>query len=212
MRLNKKTLRKVWWFIWEDDSLASWIVNIILAFVLIKFIIYPGLGLLLGTTYPVVAVVSGSMEHDGSFDDWWDSQAVCGTSYCSQGQWYSQIGVDKEKFKTFIFSNGFNTGDIIVLLGRPPEKIKVGDVIVFRSTKPYPIIHRVVEVKDSGSGKVFETKGDHNPAKGSDDMAITEDRYIGRAVFRIPYLGYIKIWFFRIIGGIAALFKSLVGL
>ena len=49
-------LKKTWHFIWEDDSLLSWIVNIVLAIVLIKFIIYPGLGLVLGTGFPVVAV------------------------------------------------------------------------------------------------------------------------------------------------------------
>ena len=58
-------LKKTWHFIWEDDSVWSWIVNIILAIVLIKFIIYPGLGLVLGTSYPIVAVVSDSMEHSG---------------------------------------------------------------------------------------------------------------------------------------------------
>ena len=56
-------LRKVWKFIWEDDSALSWIVNVILAFVIVKFLIYPGLGLVLHTTHPVVAVVSGSMDH-----------------------------------------------------------------------------------------------------------------------------------------------------
>ena len=55
------TWGKVWYFIWHDDSVWSWIVNIILAFLLIKFIVYPGLGFLLETEYPVVAVVSGSM-------------------------------------------------------------------------------------------------------------------------------------------------------
>ena len=65
-------IKRLWNFIWKEDSLLSWVVNIILAFVIVKFIIYPGLGFILGTSYPVVAVVSGSMEHSGyNFDDWW---------------------------------------------------------------------------------------------------------------------------------------------
>ena len=60
----KKFLKKTWKFIWEDDSFLSWLVNIVIAFVLVKFIIYPLLGLLLGTGFPVVAVVSCSMEHN----------------------------------------------------------------------------------------------------------------------------------------------------
>jgi len=59
----KKILKKTWWFIWESDSIWSWIVNIILAFVIIKFLVYPGLGFAMQTSHPIVAVVSGSMEH-----------------------------------------------------------------------------------------------------------------------------------------------------
>ena len=69
MKNFKRTWKKIWYFIWEDNSIWSWIVNIILAFVLIKFIVYPGLGLILSTSHPVVAVVSESMEHNGNFDD-----------------------------------------------------------------------------------------------------------------------------------------------
>ena len=59
----KKIWKKTWWFIWESDSIWSWIVNIILAFVIIKFLVYPGLGFVMQTSHPIVAVVSGSMEH-----------------------------------------------------------------------------------------------------------------------------------------------------
>ncbi|MBI4150338.1 hypothetical protein HY488_02960, partial [Candidatus Woesearchaeota archaeon] len=98
----KKVARRVWYFIWEEDSWASWIVNVILAFVLIKFVIYPGLGFLLGTKFPIVAVISSSMEHDGSFETWWNQQA----------SWYEANNITEEEFKTFSFKNGFNKGDI----------------------------------------------------------------------------------------------------
>ena len=65
----KKLWKKTWYFIWDDDSIYSWLVNVVLAFVLIKFIVYPVLGLLLQTNYPIVAVVSSSMEHDEDFED-----------------------------------------------------------------------------------------------------------------------------------------------
>ncbi len=206
----KKRLRKVWWFIWEDDSALSWMVNIVLAFVLIKFIVYPGLGFLLGTSYPVVAVVSGSMEHDGNFNTWWDSEAVCAITPCTQGQWYIEKNITEAEFKKFIFSNGFNTGDIIVLVGKDPADIQIGNVIVFQSDKPYPIIHRVVSKRYEDGIYYFDTKGDHNFGKGPDDIDISQDRLIGRAVFRIPYLGWIKIGFFKIIGGIGTFIKNLV--
>ena len=194
----KPTVKKIWYFLWESDSIWSWIVNFLLAFILVKFIVYPGLGYLLGTGFPVVAVVSGSMEHDGSFDDWWQSQAYCDTISCTQEQWYTNHGVSRETFETYSFKNGFNKGDIMVLVGTEPKTIKIGDVIVFMSSqRSDPIIHRVMIISGSetnDSGFIFQTKGDHNVDSGVGlDTNIQEQDIIGKAVFRIPYLGWIKI-------------------
>ena len=171
------TLRKIWNFIWHDDSILSWIVNIILALVIVKFLIYPGLGLIFSTNYPLVAVVSGSMEHEGkSFDDWW----------LSSGVWYEKNNITKDQFEKFRFKNGFNKGDIMILFA--PKKIKPGDVIVYNGGSSYPIIHRVVKVNE---GSTYLVKGDHNSDK--DPVVVKES--VGKAVIRIPFLGFIKIWF-----------------
>ncbi|MEK6916404.1 MAG: hypothetical protein AABW92_01550 [Nanoarchaeota archaeon] len=211
--MNKKPnifLKKVWNFIWNDDSIWSWIVNIILAFVIIKFLLYPGLGLFLNTTHPVVAVVSGSMEHNGlNFDEYWQEA----------GQWYEEnMGITKEEFKKYNYKNGFNKGDIMILRGVAPEKIAPGEVLVFWSDlnnpNSYPIIHRVTDNDIIFSEHVFQTKGDNpitnkQPIKNCnnqgciDETNILEEQVIGKAVFRIPFLGNIKIWFvdfLRLIG------------
>ena len=113
------SIRKIWNFIWYDNSLFSWIVNIILALIIVKFIIYPGLGLIFSTSHPLVAVVSSSMEHNNqNFDDWW----------LSNRGWYEENGITKDQFEKFRFKNGFNKGDIMVLFGS--EDINVGDIIV----------------------------------------------------------------------------------
>ena len=194
-------LKKIWWFIWEDDSIWSWIVNIILAFVLIKFIVYPGLGFLLSTSYPIVAVVSSSMEHDGSFDDWWNAQE----------SWYSELDITKEQFLDFNFKNGFNKGDIMILYGKKAEDIKVGGIIVFISARerprPDPIIHRVIKKWETNGEVFFQTKGDHNDRSinGCDNTGclyendIREDQLLGNAIIRVPLLGYVKIWFVELI-------------
>ena len=190
----KKIGKKIWWFIWEDDSWLSWIVNVILAFVIIKFLVYPGLGLFLNTSHPIVAVVSGSMEHDTGFDEWWSSPAQCEKDSCTQGEHYAEYGITKKEFLEYNYKNGFDKGDIMIIYGKRPEKIEKGDVIVYHAGKSNPIIHRVVDVQKQDK-LYFSTKGDHNPTSMGFEKSITKEIVIGEAVMRIPYLGYIKIWF-----------------
>ncbi|MFH1399794.1 MAG: signal peptidase I [Candidatus Woesearchaeota archaeon] len=194
----KEKLKKLWWFIWEDDSVLSWIVNIVLAFVVIKFVVFPGLGWILGTNYPIVAVVSDSMEHSGSFDSWWSIHE----------KFYNNLVISKEDFIEYRFANGFNKGDIMILRGVQPEDVQIGDVIVFRNSQPDPIIHRVVKRWTVNGTYHFQTKGDKNlasiPFSHVNEIDIVEERVVGRAALRIPIVGYIKIWAFD-------LFKLIVG-
>ncbi|MEK6934931.1 MAG: signal peptidase I [Nanoarchaeota archaeon] len=174
------SIRKIWNFIWYDNSLFSWIVNIILALIIVKFIIYPGLGLIFSTSHPLVAVVSSSMEHNNqNFDDWW----------LSNRGWYEENGITKDQFEKFRFKNGFNKGDIMVLFGS--EDINVGEVIVYNGGSTYPIIHRVVDVTNSE----ITLKGDNN--KDKDPSTVSNS--IGKAIIRIPFLGYVKILFVNLI-------------
>jgi signal peptidase I len=167
-----------------EDSVISWIVNIILAFLIVKFLIYPGLGLALGTGYPVVAVVSSSMHHNGNFDEW----------FTEKGEWYN---LDKEEIRKWIFSDGFNSGDIIFLKGA--NDIEVGDVIVFVGNSKNPIIHRIVEVHDD----YYVTKGDNNDDSyiALGESHIEKNQIIGEAFGRVPILGYVKIIFSEVLGG-----------
>jgi signal peptidase I len=181
-----KLLKRVWHFIWYDDSLLSWVVNLILAFILVKFLIYPGIGFVLDTDFPIVAVVSGSMEHDGlRFEEWWEEN----------GKWYSEQGISKDEYKNFLFKNGFNKGDIMFLKGVEPKNINRGDVIVYEIThNRNPIIHRIVEVRKSEEGYEFITRGDNN---NKVDKPVGEGQIerTGKAIFRLPFLGWVKIWF-----------------
>lgn len=192
MKKYKKILKDIWYFIWEDDSLLSWIVNVILAFIIVKFLIYPGLGLALGTSYPVVAVVSSSMEHNGyDFEEWWENN----------DNWYVSNNITKEQMASASFRNGFNKGDIIILIGKEPKSIKTGNVIVYATERyAYPIIHRVTKNRINDGMMNFETKGDNNAAQ--DPEIVNEDKVLGKAVIRVPLLGWIKIWFTQLIGGI----------
>ncbi len=179
-------LKKFWHFVWHDDSWLSWVVNVLLAFILVKFIIYPGLGFLFGTSYPIVAVVSGSMEHATSFDAWWNNQEGI----------YQQLGITKEQFQSYRFTSGFNKGDIMVVVR--PTDLQVGDTIVFKASTPDPIIHRIVQIHTDGT---YQTKGDsiYNLQSRPDEQIIPQSSIYGKAVFRIPYLGWLKILFVELL-------------
>lgn len=202
---NKKSfLRRAWHFIWYDDSVLSWLVNVLLAFLIVKFIFYPGLSLIVGSPLPLVAVTSSSMEHRASVDN--SLPSVCGNvveetgsldleewwSIC--GSWYEDnTNISLDDFKDFPLRNGFNKGDIIFLRG--PSNLEIGDVIVFESGKQYPIIHRIVDINETN----IVTKGDNNPGlirdAQLDEARVSHDVVIGKTYGRLPYFGYIKIWF-----------------
>jgi len=83
-------------------------------------------------------------------------------------------------------------GDLIVVKGS--ESFEVGDIIVFDvSQYGYPIIHRIIDI-DSGE---ISTKGDHNSVK--DPWKIKEENIHGKAILKVPILGWVKIVFTDII-------------
>ncbi len=188
----KGAAKKFWDFVWNDNSAWSWIFNAALAFILIKFLVYPGLGLVLHTQSPVVAVISDSMHHSAGFEDWW----------ASMEKNYAKFGISKEDFTSFRMSNGFSRGDLIILKGKSPEDIEIGDVLVFRGGKPEPIIHRVVEKWEKDGGNYFSTKGDANAGQRDEEREISKDRLIGTGWVKVPYLGYVKIMFTDFINAI----------
>jgi len=175
----KKAIRKTYQFIFHDDSIWSWVVNLILAFLIVKFLIYPGLALILGSQLPLVAVISGSMEHEGmDFDAWWDANK----------EWYEDQGITENEFESFKFTNGFNKGDVMVLVA--PDNLEVGDVLVYISNShAYPIIHRVTYINEDGS---YVVKGDNND--NADPGDVEASQVVGKALYRIPKIGMIKIW------------------
>ncbi|MBT4539627.1 signal peptidase I [Candidatus Woesearchaeota archaeon] len=199
----KDIWKSSWNFFWKSDSAASWIANVVVAFLVIRFLFYPLLAIILGTPFPIVAVVSESMEHGThgeiicgqhfaefpeSFDNWWDT--------C--GDWYIQNGITKEEFKKYPFKNGFNKGDVIVLWRANEDNLDIGDILVFASDKPQPIIHRVVKVYEEDDETFYQTKGDHNAASIpgiSGEKQISQDRVYGQGLLRLPYLGWLKILF-----------------
>jgi signal peptidase I len=99
-----------------------------------------------------------------------------------------------------VFSNSmvptFYRGDMIIVYG--DKNIKVGDTVVFDSPeKKYPIIHRIYEMRDDG----IVTKGDNNPTTDEGRWGVIPlDNIYGKAIFKIPTLGWVKILFVDLTG------------
>src|SRR3989338_1662781 len=211
-------IKKIWHWIWNSDSFLSWIIALILIFLFVKFIFFPTLSLLMGTPLPLAGVESSSMDHQVVKDER-GTYTICGHDYGDKnrnykdfneywnicGKWYEDNGITKEKFSQFQLKNGFKKGDIVIVWGR--FKPKVGDIIIFKpnedSLAPRPIVHRIVRIQDG----VIETKGDHNEEQlhkennifRTDESNISEDQVIGKVIFKVPYLGWFKIWFVELL-------------
>ena len=181
------------WKFLQEDSWQSWIVSLVLLVILIRFVFFPLLGFVTGSSLPLVVIESCSMYHNSGFDEWWNDRS----------DWYEGNGIGKADFREFPFKNGLNKGDIILVWGH--ADYGVGDIIIFEpnldSSAPHPIIHRIV------AEEPYQTKGDNNLAQlvggnpanpqNIDETNIRDEQVIGKAVFRIPYLGWIKLIFFE---------------
>jgi len=208
-------LKKFWYYIWYDDSFGSYVANFVFAYIFIKFLLFPTMGFILGTDYPIVAIVSGSMEHkivngqicankiissnkDLDYDSWWSN---CGDYY------EKNFNLSKEEFLSFEYKNGLNIGDVLVLRGKEPKNIDVGEVLIFipQDKNFYltkgPVIHRVIKKWVDDNGKThFQTKGDHNSKSFKNfENDIIEDNVLAVSGVRIPFIGYAKIWMTNII-------------
>lgn len=153
------------------------LIEIAVIFIFVKFLIFPLAAYALGVETPVVAVVSGSMEHHYDIDTWW----------LERKPFYDKKNISEEQFWKFPFHNGFNTGSIMLL--KNSKNISKGDIIVFKSVSGEYIIHRIVQLSP------LETKGDANYEQiPGTDTIINSNQIIGEAWINIPYLGYPKVF------------------
>jgi len=210
----KRGFKKFWNWMWHSESIWSYVVFLILLFIVVKYIFLPGLSLAFGMGFsglPMAIVESSSMDHNSlvgteqeCLTNTENKYGICGNCFSKSesfnldsywktcGSWYESRNITKEQFSKFSLKNGFHKGDIIIIFGRKIENIKIGDVIIFKAVGPTPIIHRVIALNP------LQTKGDHNSrqiidSRLADESNINPNQIIGVAVARIPYLGWVKL-------------------
>ncbi len=164
----------------EHETLFYIVSGIIIAFVFSKF-----LAVVLATNYPVVAVVSESMQHDNP--------------NVTHYQWLEKnLGYNKSYIDSWPIAKGFKRGDMPIVKG--DGEYKIGDVIVYSlPSSPVPIIHRIVVVNADGT---YQTKGDNNSGQNPYEFSVRKAQIHGKVIFIIPKLGYFKVVFSRAIGEI----------
>ncbi len=201
----KQAMKNFWKWLWESESIWSYVVFLIVVFILVKFIILPGLGLIMHTSLPLAIVESSSMDHrylpanQGVFEicgEYSGNQKFLDTNeyWNTCGKWYTQnTNISESDFSSFNFNNGFRKGDLMIIYGK--KEINIGDVIVFDAGTNHPIIHRVISLTP------LQTKGDHNPAQLPQEGNISGSKVIGTAVGRVPYVGWIKLFFVQLFNG-----------
>ena len=187
----KKFWDKFWFTVWKDPSLKGWIMSIIFIFIVIKFIFFPLLSFTTGTSLPLAIVESCSMYHEDNifsdFDSWWEEN----------GKEYRDFGISQEDFLEYNLNNGFTKGDILFITGVSPEKVELGDIIIFQAAGK-DIIHRVVEINREESEYVFTTMGDNVGRVQFFEERISENQLVGKAQARlVPYAGWIKLVFYE---------------
>jgi hypothetical protein len=135
------------------------------------------------------------MEHRGPLDAWWGEprccQGACQVRF-SQSEVYARYGITREAFGEYPFRNGFDKGDLMILVG--PKALKTGDIAVFATAmRGDPVIHRVIGLSERDGRAYITTKGDYNCDLHAFEREVPREAVIGKAVLRIPLLGWIKI-------------------
>ena len=98
-------------------------------------------------------------------------------------------------FDTYVVLSGsmepaHKTGALIYARDANTDELEVGDVITFQGQSSETLItHRIIEITEDSTGRIFTTKGDAN--QEPDAQPVPEDNVNGKVLFSIPYMGYV---------------------
>jgi len=173
----REMLKQFWKFL-RSDSWGAMLASVLIAIILILYVFFPLLKAATGTVLPLVIVESCSMYHEEvGFETTLGNNA------------HPLEHLDLEGTKDWIFPKGLTKGDIIFVVR--PKNLKQGDVVIFSGGSAHPIIHRLVK-----NTEPYATFGDNNGGQLRGEKNIQNNQLIGKSVFKIPYLGWVKLFFF----------------
>ncbi len=84
----------------------------------------------------------------------------------------------------------YPAGALLFTRGVDTATLQTGDVIAYMVADRVMVTHRIVEVlTDEDGARSFRTKGDANRA--ADELPVRSENVVGKAVFAVPYAGYV---------------------
>lgn len=198
-----------------DSGAVELLVNVFFA-LLFAFIIYSALGLIFGTSSPLVIVYSGSMESAFFRGD------VMAISKANSADFFGpEVFIDRNISGVAVYdyvSPKYSQAQLVSLVFKdtntevPYEK--TGSVVVYNSyPSNLPIIHRAIVKINASDGVFILTKGDNALTNNTFDQdcgafssaplrqcityyAVNVNQLAGKSFFIIPKAGCIKLWLF----------------
>jgi hypothetical protein len=101
---DKNIFKRSWKFL-KKDTWLSLLVSLVIAFLFIRFLLFPLLSLITGASLPLVIVESCSMYHSNELEEILENPI------------YKEYGIDINDTEKWVFQDGLNKGDIVFVLG-----------------------------------------------------------------------------------------------
>ncbi len=99
-----------------------------------------------------------------------------------------------------------NIGDLVIIKKVNPDKIEVGNIVVYYDPyKNIRVVHRVVKIDNIDGKRYFITKGDNNLTNPLPDQDVgiapllVGKEIRGKVILKIPKLGLVKVYFSDIV-------------
>lgn len=99
------------------------------------------------------------------------------------------MGYEEMAVLTGSMEPNYPVGSLIFVKEIEPDQLEVGDVITYRLDSDTVVTHRIVEIDKEA--QTVTTKGDANSS--NDGSPVPYSKIVGKAHFKIPYLGYVSM-------------------
>ena len=104
-----------------------------------------------------------------------------------------------------------SVGDVILSKKIMPKTLEIGDIISYNGRegdyKGKIITHKIVDIEETGFGRVFTTKG---IAGKSNDPPVDEYQVLGKMLFKVPLVGALYNFFMTTYGLVAVILLILL--